>query len=156
MRTYDKRSLKQNNRPLSEATHSKTWRDTSVVSLALLKKEGEVSYLYPLPSRNINNLDYNEESRKTMKTVSPLPAKLTSFLFTTDALAAISARSGNASGILVLITYFDFDIMPTYRQYINTSREEDRNNPERYTSNSSTNHTDKTCIIIGVVASPYA
>lgn len=155
MRTYDKRTLKQSNRPLNEATQVKTWRDTSIVSLALLKNEGGIRCLYPIPSRGINNLDYNDNSERTMKAVFPSPLKITSFLYTTTAQQAVNNTFGDGSGLLVLITYFDFDVMPTYTQYVNTTKKEDRNNPQQYIGKNNTNHVDKTCIIIGVVSSPH-
>lgn len=155
MRTYDKRVIKQANRPLNEASTVKNWRDTSFVSLAILKKEGDSRFLYPIPTRNFNNLDY-DKGQKVMKNESAGPLKIASFLYTTDAYAAVNTLLGDGSGLLVLINYFDFDITPTINKFNNTSKKEDRNNPANYVSDSATHNTDKSCIVIGVVRSNYS
>lgn len=154
MRLYNKRVIKQNNRVLNEASTVKNWRDTSFLSMAIYKKENGRGYLYPIPNRNINNLDY-DNGKRVMKNDTVAPLKIATFLYTRAALKEIESLDGVGlleKGILVLINYFDFDIMDTYNQYFNTVDLDERNKASRYNSTRSAEHTDRTCIITAVIS----
>lgn len=145
MKIWNKRVLKESNRTLNQMANFKAKEDTAFTALALLKLEGGVRVLYPIPIRNTNTLDYITNRRKMIK-VTPEPTKITNFVYTAQAYKNIDVLPA-----LVAIAYFDIDIQDTLKKYMKTTDAVDRVDPKKYTTDNVTHNTDRSCLVIDVV-----
>lgn len=147
MRIVSRKNIKKTNQALLEIENERVFRETAFVSLAIYKKEGEKYYLYPIPNRSFNSLDYEEEKGSVMKRLDSGVLKINDFLYTQSAKSNLSGTT-NA---LVTIAFFDYDVFQIYKQFTNTTNVDNKYNPEKYKTNIATHHTDKFCIIIDKV-----
>ncbi|MGB3973692.1 MAG: hypothetical protein WBL58_06040 [Peptococcia bacterium] len=152
MRIMDKKTLKRDDRRLTEATHVKSKRNEAFASLALLKKEGKRLVLYPIPSRNINDL-VNEGKERKMKNLQTPPMKITEFFISRQLLNSgsyLESLLSNVGSALVYIVYFDEEMRPYYEFYINSTNIT-KSEPNNYKSNRSTRGIDKSCVIVDIL-----
>lgn len=149
MRILSKDSIKRKDRVLNENIVNKHNRNDKRLSLGLLVNEGGKLVLYSIPSQNINNLD-NKKGIPTMNNIKANPLKITNFYISGQLTrSSVPWKKGN---LLVYIMYFDENI-DEYYNYHSVSSDTSKMNPKKYNSNNSPKNSDRSCIVIDVLAS---